>query len=34
MDHVVSRTSFFDLSSGDADVGLETPDHWRIFEVI
>jgi hypothetical protein len=30
----VSRTSFFDLSSGDADVGLETPNHWRIFEVI
>jgi hypothetical protein len=30
----VSRTSFFDLSSGDADVGLETPDHWGIFEVI
>jgi hypothetical protein len=30
----VSRTSFFDLSSGDADVGLETSDHWRIFEVI
>jgi hypothetical protein len=30
----VSRTSFFDLSSGDADVSLETPDHWRIFEVI
>jgi hypothetical protein len=31
---VVSRTFFFDLSSGDMDVGLETPDHWRIFEVI
>jgi hypothetical protein len=30
----VSRTSFFDLSSGDMDVGLETPDHWGIFEVI
>jgi hypothetical protein len=30
----VSRTSFFDLSNGDADVSLETPDHWRIFEVI
>jgi hypothetical protein len=29
----VSRTSFFDLSSDDADIGLETPDHWRIFEV-
>jgi hypothetical protein len=23
----VSSTSFFDLSSGDTDVGLETPDH-------
>jgi hypothetical protein len=23
----ISSTSFFDLSSGDADVGLETPDH-------
>jgi hypothetical protein len=30
----VSRTSFFDLSSSDANVGLEMPDHWRIFEVI
>jgi hypothetical protein len=30
----VSRTSFFDLSGGDANVGLETSDHWRIFEVI
>jgi hypothetical protein len=30
----VSRTSFFDLSSGDANVGLETSDHWGIFEVI
>jgi hypothetical protein len=30
----VSRTSFFDLSSGDADVCLETSDHWRIFEVV
>jgi hypothetical protein len=30
----VSRTSFFDLSSGNADVGLETSDHWRIFKVI
>jgi hypothetical protein len=30
----VSRTSFFDLCSCDADVGLETSDHWRIFEVI
>jgi hypothetical protein len=30
----VSRTSFFDLSSGDSNVGLETSDYWRIFEVI
>jgi hypothetical protein len=30
----VSRTTFFDQSSGDADVSLETLDHWRIFEVI
>jgi hypothetical protein len=30
----VSRTSFFDLSSGDANIGLETSDRWRIFEVI
>jgi hypothetical protein len=30
----VPRTSFFNLSSCDADVVLETPDHWRIFEVI
>jgi hypothetical protein len=30
----VSRTSFFDLSSGDANVGLKTSDYWRIFEVI
>jgi hypothetical protein len=30
----VSRTSFFDLSSGDTNVGLKTLDHWRIFEVI
>jgi hypothetical protein len=30
----VSRTSFFDLSSCNADVGLEAPDHWGIFEVI
>jgi hypothetical protein len=30
----VSETSFFDLSSGDADVGLETLDHWRILKVI
>jgi hypothetical protein len=31
---VVSGTSFFDLSSGDADVCLETSDHWGIFEVV
>jgi hypothetical protein len=30
----VSGTSFFDLSGCNADVGLEAPDHWRIFEVI
>jgi hypothetical protein len=30
----VSRTSFFDLSSCDADIGLEMSDHWGIFEVI
>jgi hypothetical protein len=31
---VVSRTPFFNLSSCDADVGLEASDHWEIFEVI
>jgi hypothetical protein len=30
----VSGTSFFDLSGCNTDVGLEAPDHWRIFEVI
>jgi hypothetical protein len=30
----VSRTSFFDLSSDDVNVGLETLDRWRIFEMI
>jgi hypothetical protein len=30
----VSKTSFFDLSSGDANIGLETSDHWRIFKMI
>jgi hypothetical protein len=30
----VSRTSFFDLCSGDANVGLEPSDCWRIFEAI
>jgi hypothetical protein len=30
----VSRTSFFDLGSGDADVSLKTSYRWRIFEVV
>jgi hypothetical protein len=30
----VSRTSFFDLSSYDADIGLEASDHWGIFEMV
>jgi hypothetical protein len=30
----VSRTSFFDLSGGDTNIGLETSDRWRVFEVI
>jgi hypothetical protein len=30
----VSMTSFFDLSSCNADFGLEASDHWGIFEVI
>jgi hypothetical protein len=30
----VSRTSFFDLSGCNTDIGLEAPDHWGIFEVI
>jgi hypothetical protein len=30
----VSGTSFFDLGGCNADVGLEAPDHWRMFEVI
>jgi hypothetical protein len=30
----VSRTSFLDLSGCNTDVGLEAPDHWRMFEVI
>jgi hypothetical protein len=30
----VSRTSFFNLSSCDADIGLEAANHWGIFEVI
>jgi hypothetical protein len=30
----VSGTSFLDLSSCNTDVGLEAPDHWRIFKVV
>jgi hypothetical protein len=30
----VSRTSFFDLSGCNVDVGLEALNHWEIFEVI
>jgi hypothetical protein len=30
----ISRTSFFNLSSCNANVGLEASDHWGIFEVI
>jgi hypothetical protein len=30
----VSRTSFFDLSGCNVNVGLEVPDHWGIFKVI
>jgi hypothetical protein len=30
----VSWTTFFDLSSGDADVGLKTSYLWRVFEVV
>jgi hypothetical protein len=30
----VSRTSFFNLSGCNTDVGLEAPDCWRIFEVV
>jgi hypothetical protein len=30
----VSGASFFDLSGCNADVGLEVPDHWGIFELI
>jgi hypothetical protein len=30
----VSTTSFFDLCSGDANVGLKTSNRWRILEVI
>jgi hypothetical protein len=30
----ISKTSFFDLSGCNADVGLEASDHWGVFEVI
>jgi hypothetical protein len=30
----VSRASFFDLGSGDANVSLKMLDCWRIFEVV
>jgi hypothetical protein len=30
---VVSRTSFFDLSSGDVEVGLETSYYRSVFEL-
>jgi hypothetical protein len=30
----VSRTYFFNLGSGDMNIGLETSDRWRIFKVI
>jgi hypothetical protein len=30
----ISRTSFFDLSDGDADIGLKTSYRRRIFEVV
>jgi hypothetical protein len=30
----ISRTSFFDLSGCNANVGLEAPNHWEILEVI
>jgi hypothetical protein len=30
----VFGTSFLDLSGCNTDVGLEAPDHWRIFKVI
>jgi hypothetical protein len=30
----ISRTSFFNLGSGDADVSLKTSYRWRIFEVV
>jgi hypothetical protein len=31
---IISRASFFDLGSGDANVSLKTSDHRRIFEVV
>jgi hypothetical protein len=30
----VFGTSFLNLSGCNTDIGLEAPDHWRIFEVI
>jgi hypothetical protein len=30
----ISGASFLDLSSCKIDVGLEAPDHWRIFMVV
>jgi hypothetical protein len=30
----VSRTSFFDLCSGDTNIGLKTSYRRRIFEVV
>jgi hypothetical protein len=30
----VSKTSFFDLSSCNTNIGLEAPDRWRIFKVV
>jgi hypothetical protein len=30
----ISRTSFFNLGSGDEDVSLKTSYRWRIFEVV
>jgi hypothetical protein len=30
----VSGASFLDLSSCNTDIGLDAPDHWRIFKVV
>jgi hypothetical protein len=30
----ISRTSCFDLSNRNTDIGLEAPDRWRIFKVV